>query len=132
MPRRRLINTESIERAATEGSLAQHLAARRGYNDAVAGLGWSEWYDRASKNEQLAYEIGRQWVTNLRAAKIPPPEWRKTFPPPQSVQRANTLAAERGEAYATPWGVMPDTKDRVLLEPLGVRIKGGRKRRRRG
>jgi hypothetical protein len=116
MPGRRL-NTESIERAAREGSAWQHLAAQRGYIDAAAGRGFSAWYTTASKNEQLAYEIGRQWVTNLRAAGITPPSWLKSGAPPQTVQRANVLAAEQGEAYATPWGVMPDTDDPVLLEP---------------
>lgn len=96
----------------------------------AAGLGFSEWYDTASRDEQLAYEVGRQWVTDMRAAKITPPSWLRAGAPPTTVQQANVLARERGEGYATPWGVLPDTSDRVELEPLGVRIIRGRKRRR--
>lgn len=128
MPRRRL-NTESIARAADDGRLWQHLAARRGYTDAAAGLGFSVWYTTANKDQQLAYEIGRQWATNMRAAGITPPAWLREGAPPATVQQANVLAAERGEAYATPWGVMPDSSDPVELEPLGVRIRGRKHRR---
>jgi hypothetical protein len=130
MPRR--INTESFTRPASDGRASQHVAARRGYLDAAAGLGFCEWYASAGKDSQLAYEIGRQWATNMRAADIAPPAWRFDGPPPEAVQRANVLAAERGEAYATPWGVMPDTSDPVALEPLGLRIKRTRRRARHG
>jgi hypothetical protein len=127
MPSRRH-NTESFTRAADDGRSWQHAAAHRGYLDAAAGLPFSDWYSLASKDAQLAYEIGRQWVTNMRAAGIEPPGWH-AGPPPNAVLMANVLAAERGEAYATPWGVMPNTDDPVALEPLGIRIRG-RKRRR--
>ena len=129
MPRRQL-NTESFTRAASDGRASQHVAARRGYLDAAAGLGFSDWYASAGKDSQLAYEIGRQWIANMRAAGIAPPPWRFDGPPPEAVQKANVLAAERGEAYATPWGVLPDTNDPVALEPLGLRIKGGKRRRK--
>ena len=109
-------NTESFTRAASDGRDWQHQAAQRGYQDATAGLGFSEWYGTATKDAQLAYEIGRQWATNMRAAGIDPPAWR-TVAPPVAVHRANELAAKRGEAYATPWGVLADTDDPVLLEP---------------
>lgn len=128
MPRRRQ-NTQSFTRDADDGRQWQHMAARRGYQDACAGLGFSEWYNTATRDEQLAYEVGRQWVTDMRAAKIAPPSWMRAGAPPTSVQEANVLARERGEGYATPWGVLPDTSDPVELEPLGVRIRG-RKRRR--
>ena len=126
---RRRKNTESFTRAAETGRDWQHAAAQRGYIDAAAGLPFSEWYSVAGKDSQLAYEIGRQWATNMRAAGIDPPPWSRPGPPPEAVQRANVLAAARGEAYATPWGVLPNTDDPVALEPLGVRIRG-RKRRR--
>jgi hypothetical protein len=130
MPRRRL-NTESIESKVSDARLSQHLAARRGYIDAAAGRGFCDWYDTAGKDEQLAYEIGRQWVTDLRAAKLDVPPWRDHGAPPEAVRRANVVARERGEGYATPWGVLADTDDPVTLEPLGVRIRNKHGRRRR-
>jgi len=130
MPRR--INTESFTRAASDGRASQHSAARRGYLDAAAGAGFSGWYEAASKDEQLAYEIGRHWVTNLRAAGITPPPWHGEGPPPEAVQRANVLASARGEGYATPWGVLANTDDPVALEPLRVRIRNQNSRRRGG
>jgi len=128
MPRR--INTESFTRAASDGRASQHSAARRGYLDAAAGAGFSGWYEAASKDEQLAYEIGRHWVTNLRAAGIDPPPWSLPGPPPEHVQRANLLASARGEGYATPWGALANTDDKQALEPLGLRIRARLKRRR--
>jgi hypothetical protein len=128
MPRRRL-NTESIASAVEAARLSQHLAARHGYHDAAAGLGFSAWYDTAGRDEQLAYEIGRQWVTDMRAAKLDLPAWCNLGAPPEAVRRANDVARERGEGYATPWGILADTDDPVTLEPLGVRIRNRRRRR---
>ena len=133
MPPSRRQNTESFTRAADDGRSWQHAAAQRGYADAAAGLPFSDWYSLASKDAQLAYEIGRQWVANMRAAGIDPPAWH-AGPPPDAVQQANVLAAERGEAYATPWGVMPNTDDPVALEPdarVARIIKRQRRRHRR-
>jgi hypothetical protein len=130
MPRRRL-NTETVASKVTNARLSQHLAAMRGYNDAATRQGFSAWYDTASKDEQLAYEIGRQWVTDMRAAGIDLPAWHNYGAPPQAVRHANDVARQRGEGYATPWGVLADSDDPVELEPLGVRIRNKNSRRRR-
>jgi hypothetical protein len=128
MPRRR-VNTQSHQRPASQGRVTQHVAAWHGYNDALQRLDFSVWYSAADRDTQLAYEVGRHWVTNIRTAGLTPPPWALPGPPPEAVQKANVLAAERGEAYATPWGVMPDTDDPVLLEPLGRLMKSRRRRR---
>ena len=129
MPPPRRKNSQSYERPASQGRVTQHVAAWHGYTDAAGGLPFSQFYELIEKDMQLAYEVGRHWVTNMRTAGIEPPPWPLPGAPPEAVQKANVLAAERGEAYATPWGVFPDTDDPVLLEPLGRLMKPRRRRR---
>lgn len=56
-------------------------AARAGYLDAVAIRGHSAEYETQEDKWQRNYEIGRLWVSSMRAAGIAPPDW------PEGAQR---------------------------------------------
>jgi len=125
------LNTQTYDRAVASAARRQHAAARRGYLDAARRQPFSQWYEDAGQVEQLAYEVGRHWATNMLCAGLAPPPWPHGLPPPPAVTTANEEAARRGEKYATPWGVWPDTDDPVLLEPGSNEPPGRRWRRRR-
>lgn len=61
-------------------------AARCGYLDAVAMRGHSAEYEMQEDKWQRNYEIGRLWVSSMRAAGIVPPEWPEDAVRPEGFQ----------------------------------------------
>lgn len=116
----RLRNTERQRRQSPKDAAGwQHEWVRAGYIDAAVRRGFPDFYADATRDEQLHYELGRSWATNMLAAGILPPAWRNG-PPPAEVSAANEQAAARGERYAFAWGRFPDTDDPVRLEPGSI------------
>src|SRR6185369_11268029 len=77
--------------------------AQWGYWDAQADLGFRPEYDLMNEREQLAYETGRFWASNIKAAQIKPPRWRNGEAQPKRLTAADT-AATMLVGSAIPWG----------------------------
>jgi hypothetical protein len=109
-------NQKRIEhRSIADAAYAQLLAGRQGYADARAGKGYATEYDLWTENEQLAYETGRLWHSNLCGAQLRPPAWRSLMLPAR-LQAAN-LAADAAVGTPIPLGRRPASTAPVLLEP---------------
>lgn len=99
-------------------------AAREGYLDALAGLGFSRHYDAAPGPWQRNYEIGRLWACGIRACELEAPEW------PAEMKRQPVALSQAVEEVARRIGALrpeiegmkeADPNLPVLHEPLLLR-----------
>jgi len=68
---------------------------RLGYLDRIAGRPYCPEYESWAANKQNAYENGRLVASNILAADIPPPAWRKGCFRPAAYKEARDLAKAR-------------------------------------
>jgi hypothetical protein len=112
-----------------DASLRAHRRAQAGYADGAARRPYAGAFDLWSADDQLAYETGRLWVSNLVSAGMTIPDWPPGGPPPRAVQVAVWCAAET-VGNCTPGEVMPPNDDPVGLEPGSLAEPRRRGRRR--
>ena len=101
-------------------------AARLGYLDAVAGRGPSREYETQEDKWQRNYEIGRLWVSSMRAAGLTPPEWAQDQSRP--IGFAKCLAAMRakvGDIVPRTGQILPPDPN-LVLHALVPDIRRGR------
>ena len=72
-------------------------AARDGYIDAIAGQGFSSFYEQASRVYQLNYERGRIWAISFKALGDAP-KWPRNVKYPRTIERNLTATLRAGNA----------------------------------
>ena len=105
--------------AIAAAAAVMHQRAQAGYADALARRGYAAAFDRWSTDQQLAYETGRLWGSNIAAAGLPAPAWPPDRVPSLEVRQAAASAAARA-GDAIPGERLPDSDDLLPAEPGSV------------
>lgn len=77
--------------------------ARCGYADVAAGRPFAAWYEGASREAQLNYEIGRLWYVSIKAKGEKPPRWRADVIMPTRVNALASAAVLHGGQHSIPY-----------------------------